>query len=182
MEDFERISEEAVIEDALRAIPDYLERIRATGEFNIRNCVALETKRIEKFYRKSHGLPLYGKVGNSDLKHMDAYTAHFVPLLMERTLPIQQSYMRQRRISKINATAAQALIPAVLEKAGLKVEVSGQKYRAKVLVKLPGYALRFYVRYKDMCNEGFLEDVAGAVLQLKDAVSKLGYGAVVSRF
>ena len=181
MKKFNELTEDEIIEDALRAIPEYLERIRTTGVFQLESCVAAETKRIEKLYKAGIGIRQYSPLSKKELQDKDAFTAHFIPLLMERTLPIQQRYMRQRRVSQINATTAQALIPAEFKKVGLKAEVSGQKYRAKVIVPLTGTSVRFYVRYKDMNREGLIDDIIKAVLDLKDAIDRLGYGCVVSK-
>ena len=50
MKRFNELTEDEIIEDALRAVPEYLERIRTTGVFQLENCVAAETKRIAKLY------------------------------------------------------------------------------------------------------------------------------------
>lgn len=136
MKRFNELIEDEIIEDALHAVPEYLERIRTTGVFQLENCVAAETKRIEKLYKAGIGVRQYSPLRKKELQDMDAFTAHFIPLLilMERTQPIQQRYMQQRRVSQINAITACALIPEEFKKAGLKAQVSGQKYRAKVVV------------------------------------------------
>lgn len=181
MKRFNELTEEEIILDALRAVPEYLEGIRATGVFQLDKCVALETKCIEKLYKAGIGVRQYSPLSKKELQDMDAFTAHFIPILMERTLPIQQRYMQQRRVSQINATTASALIPEEFKKVGLMAQVSGQKYRAKVVVPLTGTSVRFYVRYKDMNREGLMDDIIKAVLDLKDAINRLGYGCVVSK-
>lgn len=181
MKRFNELTEDEIIEDALRAVPEYLERIRTTGVFQLENCVAAETKRIEKLYKAGIGVRQYSPLSKKELQDMDAFTAHFIPLLMERTRPIQQRYMQQRRVSQINAITACTIIPEEFKKAGLKAQVSGQKYRAKVVVPLTGTRVRFYVRYKDMNREGLMNDIIKAVLDLKNAINRLGYGCVVSK-
>lgn len=181
MKRFNELTEEEIILDALRAVPEYLEGIRTTGVFQLDKCVALETKRIEKLYKAGIGVRQYAPLSKKELQDMDAFTAHFIPILMERTLPIQQRYMQQRRVSQINATTASALIPEEFKKVGLMAQVSGQKYRAKVVVPLTGTSVRFYVRYKDMNREGLMDDIIKAVLDLKDAINRLGYGCLVSK-
>ena len=97
MKKFNELTEDEIIEDALRAVPEYLESIRTTGVFQLENCVAAETKRIEKLYNAGIGVRQYSPLRKKELQDMDAFTAHFIPLLMERTRPIQQRYMQQRR-------------------------------------------------------------------------------------
>lgn len=49
------------------------------------------------------------------------------------------------------------------------------------MVPLTGTSVRFYVRYKDMNREDLMDDIIKAVLDLKDAINRLGYGCVVSK-
>ena len=140
-----------------------------------------EVKRIETLYKTSRGLRQYTPMGEKDLQEMDAFTGYFIPFLTEQTRTIQQRYLKQRRVAQINAITANAIIPEEFKKVGLKAKVEGQKYRAKVLVSLNGTSVRFYVRYKDLGKEGIMDDVIKAVVDLKDALDRLGYGAVVKR-
>lgn len=181
MKPYNELTEEDIIQEALRAVPEYLERIRTSGVFNLENCVKAETKRIEQLYKAGLGIRQYSPLNRKEIQELDALTGYFIPILMERTRPVQQRYMQQRRVSQINAITASALITEEFKKVGLKAEVIGQRYRAKVLVELPGTIVRFYVRYKDLGREGIMDDVIKAVLDLKDALNRLGYGAVVKR-
>lgn len=181
MKKIDELTEEEIINEGLRAIPDYLERIRTSGIFKLEDCVAAAVRRIENLYKTSRGLRQYSPLGQKELQEMDAFTGYFIPFLTESTRVVQQRYLQQRRISQINAVTATAIIPEEFKKVGLKAQVSGQKYRAKVQVPLNGTIVRFYVRYKDMGKEGIMDDVIKAVLDLKDALIRLGYGAVVKR-
>ena len=118
MKRLNELTEDEIIEDALRAVPEYLERIRTTGVFQLENCVAAETKRIEKLYKAGIGVRQYSPLRKKELQDMDAFTAHFIPLLMERTRPIQQRYMQQRRVSQINAITACTIIPEEFKRRG----------------------------------------------------------------
>lgn len=179
MNRFNELTEEEVISEALRAVPDYLESIRTTGVFQLDKCVALETKRIEKLYKKGIDIRQYSPMEKITFQNRNSFMAHFIPILTERTLPIQQRYMQQRRVSQINAITASALIQEGFKKVGLTAQVIGQKYRAKVVVPLMGTSVRFYVSYKDLKREGLMDDIIKAVLDLKDAINRLGYGCVV---
>ena len=181
MRKFNELTEDEIIDEGLRAVPEYLERIRTSGVFNLENCVKAAIKRVEQLYKSSLGIRQYAPMTKSQLQEMDAFTAHFVPKLTERTTVIQQRYMQQRRVSQINAITAGALIPEEFKKVGLNAQVIGQKYRAKVVVPLTGTNVRFYVRYKEMNREGLMDYIIKAVLDLKDAIDRLGYGAIVSK-
>jgi len=182
MKRLNELTEEEIIREALRAVPEYMERIRSTGTFNLETCVYAEVKRIERLYKECMGILQHSRMTRNQIHDMDAYTSYFVPVLMEKTLPIQQRYMQQRRVSQLNAITARALIPEEFKKVGLKAEVTGQKYRAKVVVTLPATNVRFYVRYKDIWREGIMDEVIRAVLDLKEAINRLGPGVLVSKY
>ena len=181
MKPLSEYTEEEVIEDALRAIPDYRERIRSTGVFNLDNCVGLELRRVEQLFRSAIGHGPYSRLSHKELQDMEAFTAHFIPLLAARTLPYQQRYMQQRRVARINATTAEAIIPEAFRQAGLHATVTGQRYRAKVTVAITGNYLRFYLSYKDMNREGVLDEVVRSVLTIQDAATRLGPGLTISK-
>lgn len=181
MKRFDEMTEEEIVQNALKAIPDYLESIRETKDFSLDRCIRLEVRRVEDLYKAGHGLSLYAKLDRKTMQTIEAVTAHFIPMLMERTLPVQQRYLKEKRISMINAATAKVLIPETFRKAGLEAEVTGQKYRAKVVVPFSGTSVRFYVRYRDMGKEGHLDGLVQAALDLKTALDKLGYGAALKK-
>ena len=88
--------------------------------------------------------------------------------------------MRRQRLSQINATTARALIQAAFKEKGLEAEVTGQIYRAKVVVSLSKMKVRLYVPYKEMTRDGFIDGIVNAVLDLKNATSRLGYGVRIT--
>ena len=53
MKDFKDLNEEEIIEEGLRAIPDYQEGIRGTGNFRLEACVAAEVERLKGLYMKA---------------------------------------------------------------------------------------------------------------------------------
>lgn len=138
MKRFNELIEDEIIEDALRAVPEYLERIRTTGVFQLENCVAAETKRIEKLYKAGIGVRQYSPLRMKELQDMEAFTAHFIPLLMERTRPIQQRYLQQRRVSQINAITACALIPEEFKKAGSRPRLAARSIAPRLWFPLRG--------------------------------------------
>jgi hypothetical protein len=52
---FDNMTEDEILGEALGAIPEYLERIRQTGRFDLEECVRLELGRIEKLFRGRRG-------------------------------------------------------------------------------------------------------------------------------
>ena len=180
MKDFKDLNEEEIIGEGLRAIPDYLEGIRGTGNFRLEACVAAEVERLKGLYMKANGFRLFAPLTAAEIQELDTFTAHFIPILTERTIPVQQKYMQRQRLSQINATTAQALIQAAFKEKGLEAEVTGQIYRAKVVVSLSKMKVRLYVPYKEMTRDGFIDGIVNAVLDLKDATSRLGHGVRIT--
>ena len=85
-------------------------------------------------------------------------------------------------MTEINAATAKVLITERFREIGLKAQVTGQMYRARVEVTVSSsYQVRFYVNYKKMLQEGVLDNAVAAVQDLAKAMDRLGYGAVVER-
>lgn len=184
---FDDMTEDEILEEALGAVPEYLERIRQTGQFDLEACVRLELRRIEKLFNSRRSRPAIPNMprpfsfkkdeatAKAEKAALEALLAHFRGTLTERTIPIRDRYLRRRKVSQINAVAASALIPAALKEAGFEAEVTGQQYRAKVEVSLPkGKRLRFYVNYKDLTKDGAIDGVVDAVTDIVNALSRLG--------
>ena len=87
---------------------------------------------MKGLYMKANGFRIFAPLTASEIQELDTFTAHFIPILTERTIPVQQKYLRRQRLSQINATTARALIQAAFKEKGLEAEVTGQIYRAKV--------------------------------------------------
>ena len=177
MKTFEQMTEAEIVADALKAVPDYLATIRATGEFRLQDCMKWELDRIKRLFRASRG-PL----GRRDIDEMDLVLAHFETLLPDATRPRMQRYLRGRRISDIYATRARNLITGLFADAGLEAGVTGQRYRARVETALsPDTLLRFYVRYRDLADKEAMNGTLKAVLDLRDALGRLGSGTALSQ-
>ena len=191
---FDDMTEDEILGEALGAIPEYLERIRQTGRFDLEECVRLELGRIEKLFRGRRGRLVVpnmprpqcfrrdeaaAKIEKATLEEL---LAHFRGTLTQRTIPVRDRYLRSRKVSEINAITAKAVITARLKEAGYESEVTGQRYRAKVEVRVArGYTLRFYVSYKNVDREGFLDGVIQAVGRIQADLESLGHGAMLKK-
>lgn len=184
---FDDMTEDEILAEALGAIPDYIERIRQTGRFDLEECVRLELGRIERLFKSRRGRPVVPNLPRpfSFRKDEDAekaekaalgtLLAHFRGILTERTIIVRDRYLRSRKVSEINAVAARALITAAFKEAGVGAVVTGQRYRAKVDVPLPRNGrLRFYIRYKDIQKEGAVDGIVRAVADLWDHLENPG--------
>ena len=176
------MTEKEIIDDALKAFPEYIATIRATGEFDIDKCLDYELRRVDVSFRKDKGLKPYSPLDRATRMKRDQFFKHFIPLLREATLPLMHRYLKGRRVQAINATMAKAVVTTSLSNAGLKAKVEGQRYRAKVIVQLTPHTLMiFYVRYKDLPEDGFMDGIIQAVADAREALSRLGEWAQVKR-
>lgn len=176
------MSEEEILVEALRAVQEYRERIRGTHRFVLEDCLRSSLNRIEAMFR-SERQQHYEKLPLRDRKDLDVLLGHFRPKLVEEISRIQTEYMRQRMVTGINATTAQQLLPAAFAKEGLRAIVEGQTHRAKVeILVAPTMKLKFYVRYRDLnSKKDIVDNVVRAVLDLKDAVTRLGSSVMVTK-
>lgn len=177
------MTEEEILKDALLVVPEYRDRVRDSGKFVVEDCVQRAQKRIEMLYRANRGLRPAAALNKAEGRELEALIAHFRPKLIEAIRPVQQKFLQRRMVANINGITAGELIPAAFAEAGLRVRVEGQTVRAKVQVELGGGPiLRFYVRYSDLRKrEDAVDNAVKAVLDLKDAVSRLGYGVVINK-
>jgi len=191
---FDDMTEDEILGEALGAIPEYLERIRQTGRFDLEECVRLELGRIEKLFRGRRGRLVVPNMprpqcfrrdeaaAKIEKATLEALLAHFRGTLTQRTIPVRDRYLRSRKVSEINAITAKAVITARLKETGYESEVTGQRYRAKVEVRVArGYTLRFYVSYKNVNREGFLDGVIQAVGRIQTDLESLGHGAMLKK-
>ena len=191
--DFDDMTEDEILREALEAVPEYLERIRQTGRFDLEECVRLELGRIEKLFKSRRSRPALPNMprpfsfkrdetaAKAEKAELEALLAHFRGMLTERTIMVRDRYLRSRKVSEINAVAAKALIASAFKEAGIGALVIGQRYRAKVEVILPRNGrLRFYIRYKDLLKKGAVDGIADAVAVLVDSIVNPG-GSVTTK-
>ena len=175
------MTEIEIIEEALKAVPEYMAKIRTSGVFDVEYCVRhYELREIEKMYRKEKGLQRLTPLSSGQKAALQRIQEHFMPGLMERTSEIKQRYLKGRKVQEINSITATALITSAFADAGMAVTVTPQRYRALVVVRLfKDRVLRMYVRYRDLSDLELMETVVGAVRDLRASLEKLGAGACV---
>lgn len=176
------MSDEEVLKEVAVAIRDYLERIRPQhGEFVLSSCVSRQVEYLKQLYRRSRGLGKNDTLKTRDVEALTLHTMHFLPLIQERTLAVKLRYDKEQAVWKIRGTSAEAQIIAAFEEVGMQAVVERQRYRAKVAVDLGGRKLRFYVGYKTLEKEDTLANTVQAVLDLKDALCRIGGDVRISR-
>ena len=182
MKPFEKLTDEEILADALRAVPDYLSDIGKDGDFSMETCMKRCIGRVKELYKRSAGPIVWPNfrtnartLAPEQVEDLTRVCVRLDAPLRARIEPVRQRFLKKRAVYRINRTTAASLIPSAFEEAGLQAVVTGQQYRARVEMSLPnGNHLRFYIRYKDMMKDGFMDDVVRAVTDLRDALSRLG--------
>ena len=176
------MSDDEVLKEVAVAIRDYLEQIRPqNGEFVLHTCVSRQVECLKQLYSRSRGLGKNDTLKTRDVEALTLHTMHFLPLIQERTLAVKLRYDKEQAVWKIRGTSAEAQIIAAFQEVGMKAAVERQRYRAKVVVDLGGRKLRFYVGYKTLEKEETLPAVVQAVLDLEEAVGRIGGDVKISR-
>ena len=176
------MTDEEILEDALRAVPLYLADIGKDGDFSMETCMKRCIGRIKDLYKQTGGpIPWAFSQRNSrtltarEIDELTRICARLDAPLRERIEPVRQRFLKKRAVYRINRATAASLIPSAFKEAGLHAEITGQQYRAKVEVTLPkGNRLRFYVRYKDLTKDGAMDDILSAVTDLSAVLARLG--------
>lgn len=175
MKKLEEMSEAEVLERAAQGIPGYLSGIRsAHQDFDVMKCVEAQAFELKMLYKESRGLGRWGTMTNRDLLELDALIGHFTPGMQEQALEAEKDYRKKHVAWLISASTAQALLVPAFEQAGLAATVELQRYRAKVSVRLGGRSVRFYATYKTLSQKGAPERLVQGVLDLKDALDRIG--------
>ncbi len=171
----EEMTEEEVLNYVATAIHDYVLRIRPQHrEFVLEDCMVRQVSELKMLFRYSRGLGRRDPLSPQDIQELDLTISHFLPQMQERARAAQLHYTKEQTLWKIKGTSAEALIKKSFHDAGMKAVVECQKYRAKVIIDLGGRTLRIYVGFKALEQEDTLQNVTRAVLDLKDAVCRIG--------
>lgn len=170
------MTDEEILAYTAEAIREYLSRIRPHGEFVLDACVRYQLEELRRIFLRSRGLSIRRpeNMTSQDRQEWNLCSMHFEPLMRDRTRVYQLNYTKEEALWRIRGTSATAMIIQAFEEGALRAKVECQKYRAKVTVDLGGRTLRFYVGYKALEKGDCLPDVVQAVLDLKDAICRLG--------
>lgn len=182
MKKIQEMTEEEILNNAARGIHDYLMNIRPHGDFVLEMAVRAQIAQLKQHYRWSLGLGGRDRLSQRQLQELEQIIAHLEPQMTERALAVQLHYSQNETIWQIQSTSAEALIEKAFRNKGIKVTVDAQRYRARVLAYLGSHTLRFYVGFKALeKGEEVLEGVVQAVLDMRDALVRLGTAVKVSK-
>lgn len=181
MKKLQEMTEEEILNHVATAIHDYLMHIRPHGEFILERSIQAQVNELKRFYHWSLGLGVRDRMTKTQYQELEQLIARLRPQMAERARAVQLNYSREQTLWKIRSTSAEAVIAKAFKNAGIKALIESQRYQARVLADLGGYHVRLYVGYKTLEKEDTLDNVIRAVLDLKDAMSRLGKDVRVSR-
>ena len=182
MKKIQEMTEEEILNNAASGIHDYLMNIRPHGDFVLEMAVRAQIAQLKQHYRWSLGLGGRDRLSQRQLQELEQLIAHLEPKMAERARTVQLHYNREQTVWSIHDTSAKAQIEKAFRDVGIKVSVDGQRYRARVLAYLGSHTLRFYVGFKALeKGEDVLEGVVQAVLDMRDALARLGKDVKVSK-
>lgn len=181
MKKIQEMTEEEILNQLATGIHDYLTRIRPHGEFILEKAVGAQITELKRFYSWSYGIGARDRLSLRQHRELEQLSAHLEPRMRERARAVQLHYTQGQTLWKIKSTSAKAQIQKAFGDAGINVIIEEQRYRAKVLALLGGYSVRLYVGFKALEKPETLPDVVQAVLDLKDAVVRIGGDVRVSR-
>ena len=179
---FDEMTEDQILNEIMKAVPEYLVQIKPGGEFNRQVCVEMVVKNLRSMYKRSRGIGYYDKMMVRDIMELDIIIAHFFPTITDRIAAVEMEYKKGQLEAAINRAKAEAIIIPAFEGAGFEVKVDYYKYTASVSVRLVGKNwARFQVRYMDIHGEDSLEDLVSAVIDLRDAAIRIGGRLFIGR-
>ena len=168
------MNDEEVLEAVARAIPTYTSALRFYRDFNLAECVKAQEKELQILFKRSLGLSHKDTMSYAQFVELDTLLAYYQDEIREQALTAQQAYLKQQMVWRINSNSAQAALVPAFEQAGLTATVVPQCYRVKVKVDLGSRTVRFFASYKALAREGSAERLVQGVLDLKDALGRIG--------
>lgn len=168
---FNELSEQEILKEVQRVVPNYLAQVRNTGAFDFTACVNFQVDELQRLYRQAHGFSSRRKFRQG----LEAFTAHFLPLIEQQTEEILTKFNKSRILMQVEAATARGILLPAFDQAGLEADIVCQRYRAKVTVRLTArQSLSFYVSYKSLREEHAQEKLVSAVLDMQDAAGRIG--------
>lgn len=181
MKKIQEMTDEEILNCVATAIHDYLMKIRPHGEFNLDRCMWMQSNELRRLYRMGLGLGMRDSMSAKDARELNRLICRLEPGMKQQAQAIQLHYNKEQTLWKIRSTASKARIEKAFGDAGLRTYVDAQCYRARVVAEVGSYKVRLYVGYKALEQENTLDDVVHAVLDLRDALYRLGNDVKVGR-
>jgi hypothetical protein len=89
---FDEMTEDQILNEILKAVPEYLHLIKPDGEFNRQVCVEIVVKNLRSMFKRSRGIGYYDRMMVRDIKELDTIIGHFFPAITDRVALAEMKY------------------------------------------------------------------------------------------
>lgn len=171
-------TEDKLINAGSRGIDEYFDRLKSVGGsfFDITKCLEKAKEKAALSYKMIFRKRLKELSKEEQQSSFEEYFKIIEPALRERATSIRDRFQKRLIIKDINTTSANAILQDSLEANGFKAKVEVQSHRAKVALKLPNkYKITFFVRYKDLFNDGEMERIIAGLKALQKELDELTF-------
>jgi len=168
-----RIDEEALVKEALNAIPAYLRSHNITGTYSVDDCSVEVLKALKKAYCKAIGKSWMPRLTNNEAQELEAIANRNndrIRNLARKRILEKTVKMKAKQINEVTARAA---ISSALQGSGYKLSIEAQCYRVKATILLPnGMAIMTPIKYKEI-DAGKLNQIIDSVKALADQLTSM---------
>lgn len=175
---YRKVSSEGLTNDSLQELRNDIDYVAAFYHIDTPSSVLLAgilEKSATNNLMDDEDLANYLGCTNIEFIHYhEQLLNELMPKMQEQARAVQLHYTREQTLWKIRGTSAEAQIKKAFLDVGMSTVVECQKYRAKVLIDLGVRKLRLYVGFKALEKQDTLPNLTRAVLDLKDAVCRIG--------
>ena len=107
---FDEMTEDQILNEILKAVPEYLHLIKPDGEFNRQVCVEMVVKNLRSMFKRSRGIGYYDRMMVRDIKELDTIIGHFFPAITDRVAAVEMQYKKDQMEAAINKAKTAAII------------------------------------------------------------------------
>ena len=176
MKKIQEMSEEEILAYISDLIKSYVQYYTQPGEqFSAQACVEMVFKNLRDYYDMGLNLGLLDKIMEKDLIAREALVEKYTPFTHGMIAQLYLDHTKQLMAAEINRTMAEAIISSAFEASGLEIKTMCFQESANVSVRMAGKKwARFQIKYSELTREGCLDDLIPAVVELRNAVIRIG--------
>ena len=176
MKKIQEMSEEEILAYISDLIKNHVQYYTQTGEqFCAQACVEMVFKNLRDYYDLGLTLGFLDTIMEQDLIAREALVEKYTPFTHGMIAQLYLDHTKQLMTAEINRTMAEAILNSAFEARGLEIKTTHFQKRADVYVHMVGRKwARFQIKYTDLTREGCLDDLISAVLDLRNAVVRIG--------
>ncbi|MBQ6578406.1 MAG: hypothetical protein IJL91_11835 [Bacteroidales bacterium] len=173
--DLSTVSVEQIVEESVKQIRRYRERLSYGDDFDEGQCYHECMLWLIHSYTVSYNFLTSPRSRDVEFKKLFLQASQNIKgkIGIERL-----DFSKESAAIKVMLTGVSAVFRPLFREKGLDMKAEGQKHRAKLTVTLQDKAsVSFYFKYDDIQDEALVMERVKAVIDMADALSRLGKGA-----